>query len=206
MIIGNGMLASCFQKIENSQTTFFCSGVSNSTIEQKSEFMREEKLLLSMPKESLLVYTSTLSIYFNSNPYQIHKLKMEELIKDKFKNHLILRVGNLVGKNQKQWQLLPSLINQIKNGSIKIKKCKRDILDTSDYVDIVALILNEKGTFNISTSYSPFVSEIVEEIEKILKSNCKKEFIDCIENFNFQPDFVINDNNYYKKAIKKAIL
>lgn len=124
MIIGNGMLANSLKKYDRNDVVFFASGVSNSQETEKSQFEREISLLHTMPdhhKDKKLVYFSTCSIYDHSkseSPYVKHKIRMEHIISENYKNFLIFRIGNAVGKGGNP----NTLINFLKNAIETNKK------------------------------------------------------------------------------------
>ena len=82
----------------------FSSGVSNSGELASSAFLKETNLVESfihkLSPDSSFVYFSTTSIFDTSklsNPYIIHKLSIEKLLKESNINFLIVRLPNLVG-------------------------------------------------------------------------------------------------------------
>ena len=103
MIIGNGLIASLFKENDLKNVMFFASGVSNSMETRKEEFLREENLIhktISENPDTIFVYFSTCSIYDSSktgSDYVLHKLKMEQIVKNSCTDYLILRVSNAVG-------------------------------------------------------------------------------------------------------------
>ena len=103
MIIGNGLIASLFKETDREDVVFFASGVSNSLETRSEEFLREENLIkktIQENPEKIFVYFSTCSVYDSSKTgsnYVLHKLKMEQLIKESVEHYLILRVSNAVG-------------------------------------------------------------------------------------------------------------
>ena len=202
MILGKGMLASYFQDREDA--ILFCSGVSDSGISDDKEFVREQQLLESIPKDRCVVYTSTLSAAIGQTPYQCHKLRMEILVKQ-FPEHLIFRVGNLVGKNQRTCQFFPAMIQQIKNGYVKIKQCRRDLLGTWDFAQIVNEMLdsNDRGLYRVCSNDPPWVLDIVAELEKNLGVECVKDVLPCDEPFVLEPDLISGGSSYYMDVIKR---
>ena len=103
MIVGRGLIANLFTDSDRNDIVFFASGVSNSLETRPEEFKREENLInetISENSEKIFVYFSTCSIYDSSktgSDYVLHKLKMEQLIKQSCEKYLILRVSNAVG-------------------------------------------------------------------------------------------------------------
>jgi len=93
MIVGKGDVASVLNDREGA--IFFASGVSNSAEILPSQFEREIKLLSTVPTDNCIFYFSTLSIYYKQSMYTDHKKHMEQLIRDRFENYNIIRIGNL---------------------------------------------------------------------------------------------------------------
>ena len=92
-IVGNGDIASVLEPREG--FLYFASGVSNSMEERESEYQREKDLLLSQPRDKHLVYIGSLCIFYSDTRYAQHKREMEQLVKDNFDPHTILRLGNI---------------------------------------------------------------------------------------------------------------
>lgn len=94
MIIGRGDIANALNDREG--FIFFASGVSNSNENRMSEFDREEHLLSRFHGTDFsLVYFSSISIYTKQSEYTNHKLLMEEIVRENFRNHCIIRLGNI---------------------------------------------------------------------------------------------------------------
>ena len=107
MIIGNGDIASVLTDRED--VTYFVSGVSNSKETRPSEFEREMILLRQQPRDTHLIYISTLAIYYSDTNYTRHKKRMEDFIRENFTSYTIFRIGNITwGKNPN------TLINYLK--------------------------------------------------------------------------------------------
>jgi len=94
-IEGHGDIASALVDSDRNGFIFFASGVSNSREERESEYQREKNLLLKQDKDKHLVYFGSLSVFYNKGRYQEHKLEMEQMVKDNFKNYTIIRLGNI---------------------------------------------------------------------------------------------------------------
>lgn len=148
MIIGRGNIASAIN--DRDDVTFFASGVSNSEEIRTSEFNREKDLLLSQDKERHLVYFSSLSIYYNSNEYNKHKKRMEQLVRDTFKSYTIVRVEVIA------WGRNPTTIHNVfrqklcAGNSIEIKDTTRYVLEKWEFQNWLKLIpVGEKNEMNI---------------------------------------------------------
>ena len=68
MLIGNGLIATEMKKIDNDDTLFFCSGVSDSTVTSQKLFQREVDLLNSITinfEYDRIIYFSSISNTIN---------------------------------------------------------------------------------------------------------------------------------------------
>lgn len=114
------------------------------------------------------------------NPYSQSKIISEDLVRaykrDFNIDGIILRPFNIYGKGQNREFLIPSIINQLKNGKIKLHdpRPKRDFLYVDDFCDLLIKCLDysKKGveTFNVGSGISYSISEIVETIEKLIST------------------------------------
>lgn len=114
MIVGRGDIASILNQRQGA--LFFASGVSNSNCNDEAEFQREHDLLYSFKGKNLCcIYFSSISIFDRVNPYILHKINMEQSVRDYFENYCIIRIGNIDwGTNPNTF--LNYLRNKIKNG------------------------------------------------------------------------------------------
>jgi hypothetical protein len=95
MIVGSGNIAKCLT--DRHGAIFFASGVSNSRCEDPKLFQRErDKLYLFGPMKCLF-YFSSIGVNFETSAYFNHKKDMEEMVRCFFPQHVILRIGNLIG-------------------------------------------------------------------------------------------------------------
>ena len=92
-IVGNGDIANTLEAREG--FLYFASGVSNSREERESEYQREKDLLLQQDRSKHLVYFGSLCIFYSDTRYAQHKKEMEQLVRDNFEHHTILRLGNI---------------------------------------------------------------------------------------------------------------
>jgi len=177
MIVGRGLIASLFKGCDRENTIFFASGVSNSLETRPEEFNREENLIkqtIAENQNKIFVYFSTCSIYdsskSNSN-YVLHKLKMEQIIKNSCEKYLILRVSNAVGKGGNPNLLMNYIVNAVKNNEIinVHTKATRNLIDTDDIRKITFDLIDNQNFNNIINlayikNYS--IIEILEIIER----------------------------------------
>lgn len=99
MIIGHGDIAQVLTDREGA--IFFASGVSNSQCTDESQYQREKDLLKVFHNSYLsLFYFSSICVNMSDTRYSKHKLEMEELVRENFKNYNIIRLGNIIwGEN-----------------------------------------------------------------------------------------------------------
>lgn len=177
MIIGKGLIASLFIGNDREDTVFFASGVSNSLENRAEEFLREENLITKTIRENpekIFVYFSTCSIYDSSktgSDYVLHKLKMEQIIKNSCQKYLILRVSNAVGKGGNPNLLMNYLMRSIKNHeTINVHtKATRNLIDTDDIKNITFELLNNQNfnkIINVAYVQNYTIIEILEIIER----------------------------------------
>ncbi len=177
MIIGRGLIGSLFIEYEREDTVFFASGVSNSLEIRTEEFLREETLIrktIEDDPDKIFVYFSTCSIYDSSktgSDYVLHKLKMEQIIKNTTRKYLILRVSNAVGKGGNPNLLMNYLVRSIKNKeTINVHtKATRNLIDADDIRTITLDLLNNQQLnriVNVAYIQNYAIIEILEIIER----------------------------------------
>ncbi|QTV04563.1 NAD-dependent epimerase/dehydratase family protein [Faecalibacter bovis] len=176
MIIGRGLIAKQFLDVDREDVIFFASGVSNSSETKKEEFLREQNLIeetIRKNKNKLIIYFSTCSIYDSSkynSPYVLHKLHMEEIIKESSSKFLILRISNAVGKGGNPNLLMNYIYRQIVNNSELVihKNATRNLIDVVDVKNITLKYL-ENNEFNkiVNVAYTEnyYIQEIIEAFE-----------------------------------------
>lgn len=143
-IIGHGDISSVL--IDREDITFFASGVSDSKCTDPKKFKREEDLLKEQPRHIHLVYFSTLSIYYNWNPYVAHKKRMEQVVKDLFQSYTIVRIGNI------SWGTNPNtFINYLKaHPEAEVQKTYRHIIDKDEFQYWLSMIpVKQRNEMNV---------------------------------------------------------
>lgn len=178
MVIGNGLIASLFKDNDKEDIVFFASGVSNSLETNKNEFQKEERLLRKIIRENpnkLIIYFSTCSIYnFSKNKvktYVLHKIRMENIVKEYSITYLILRVSNAIGKGGNPNLLLNHIISHMyENKPINLHtQANRNLIDVEDLKIItLQLLANKNTTINVASPHNYTMYEIISNIEKIL--------------------------------------
>ncbi|MDQ0591905.1 nucleoside-diphosphate-sugar epimerase [Chryseobacterium ginsenosidimutans] len=222
MIIGSGLIANSLKNIDSKEILFFASGVSNSLETKSSEFEREFLLLkhsIEANTESKLVYFSTLSVNDQSKQdshYVLHKLEIENYIKNNCRNYLILRIGNIVGKGGNPNTLFNFLKNQITTGSeFKVhSKARRLLLDIDDIPKFLhtKCINIKNGTVNFAYPFYYDLKEIIGAIQDQMQK--KANYIESDEGDFYKVHFdditsdfftEIEPNGYLKILAKKYI-
>lgn len=158
MIIGHGDIASALKDKEN--FLFFASGVSNSQERRESQFQREIDLLLKQDKYKHIVYFGSLCVFYSNSRYAQHKKQMEKLVRDNFKHHTIIRIGNITwGENSHT--LINYLRARAKKGKpLEIRETWRYLTDKEEFLHWIDMIPRWNCEMNI-TGQKLTIKEIV---------------------------------------------
>ncbi|GEN74956.1 NAD(P)-dependent oxidoreductase [Chryseobacterium hagamense] len=205
MIIGNGLIAQSLQFIDKETHLFFASGVSNSLETRSSEFEREFILLKNSLEEypdARLVYFSTLSINDQSKQdshYVLHKLKLEEYIRNHASSHLILRIGNIVGNGGNPNTLFNFLKTRISHGETftihqRARRLLLDIDDVSKFLQVNGPYLNNQ-IINFAYPYYFDLKEIVQALETRMQK--KAIYREADEGDFYKVDFDETANSFF---------
>jgi len=229
-IVGSGFMAKNFSKqidvLEKLNICLYAAGVSNSQIVENKLIEKDKNRIIDFSKifdqKKILVYLSTCSIYDpsrNKNPYVKNKLYIENLIREKFKNFLIIRLPEVVGKNENKTSLVNFIYHNIKkNISFEIwKNAKRNIIDINDVVLLTTIFLKDyyksNKIINIANPIQCSATEITRCLEKLTNAKAIYNLVDKGDT-NWSVDISeisktiksskINFNeNYLYKALKK---
>lgn len=222
MVIGNGLIAKKFVNYDDSNIVFFASGVSNSLEISESEFTKEKIILNNIilnNMNTVLIYFSSTSIYYNRNRYVLHKIEIEEIIKNSGINFFIFRLPQVLGKGGSKNNLINFLINQItQRNPFKIYNTERSIIDIDDVFNIVIKSIESYPpckTFDISGIEFCKVTEIVSIIEKCLNLKSNYSIVDegskniyklnSSEIETIISELKINKDLYIKNTIEKYV-
>jgi hypothetical protein len=162
-IIGHGDIASALIIREGDNKLYFASGVSNSKEDRESEYQREIDLLLSQDKSRHLVYFSSLCVFYSDTRYAKHKRQMEQLIKDNFDTHTIMRLGNITWGNNPN-----TLINYLKGRKetgepLEIQDTQRYIIDREEFEHWIDMIPEWSCEMNV-TGRRMTIQQIVDDL------------------------------------------
>lgn len=205
MIIGNGLIAKSLQHIDSEKNLFFASGVSNSLETRSSEFEREFRLLknsIENHPDGRLVYFSTLSINDQSKQdshYVLHKLHLEEYIRNHTSGYLILRIGNIVGNGGNPNTLFNFLKNQISGERPftvhqRARRLLLDIDDVSEFLKTNGDRLDNQ-TVNFAYPYYFDLKEIVRALE--VRMQKKASYVETDEGDFYKIDFDEAVNGFF---------
>lgn len=225
MVIGNGMIAKKFSPYaDNNRWLVFASGVSHSMAISDEEFEREKNLLklsIQSNPHKTLAYFSTCSIYDPSlqhSPYVMHKLQMEELIKNNAAAYLIFRVSNPVGLTNNHYTVLNYFVEHISTQTFFTvwQYASRNLIDLDDMYLLCNLIMQQglwlNKIINIANPVNYPVTAIIESIETYLDKKGNFELAEkgnspLIDTSDIQPLFIQLHiefgNNYLPKLLQK---
>ncbi len=219
-IIGSGFIAKKFKKylkfIKKNEITIYAAGISNSLEKNNKNFTKEVNRFKKFCKENQkkVIYISTYSIgdfLRAKKKYVKNKIKIENMIKKKCPNYLIIRLPEIVGQNKNPNSLTNFFFNKIKSDQSfdLFKKTKRNLLDVDDALEncikIIRRNMNKNKTVNLLNNkfYSP--SQIINILQNILnkkaiyeKKIIKKNTLRLKNIF-----FVKTNKNYLKKILIK---
>ncbi|SDE43445.1 NAD-dependent epimerase/dehydratase family protein [Riemerella columbipharyngis] len=223
MIIGNGLVASLFKDYDREEVVFFASGVSNSLETDIHQFIREENLLRKTIAKNLnktFIYFSTCSIYDSSkvdSPYVLHKLKIEQIVKDSCQSYLILRISNVVGKGGNPNLLMNYLVREVKSQRVinVHTKATRNLIDADDVRDATLFLLDKKLNnivVNIAYPENYTIIEILEILESYYNTKVSLDLLRKGSGYSIDTEFLedffnakgsINKRKYLTQILKK---
>ena len=203
-IVGGGFLATHLRSIDHlhSDTVVFAAGVSGSYGAAQADFDRDAELVYRSIVDCQrtgrrLAYFSTSSVgmygvrvsvgredgpVFPTSSYGRHKLAMEAVIAHAGIDYLILRLAYPVGPGQRAHQFLPSLVGQVRAGSVRIHRgARRDVIDVADVVELVGALLSSGASreiVNVASGHAIPVERIVARLEERLDAAVRRQYVD----------------------------
>ncbi|MFD8571772.1 NAD-dependent epimerase/dehydratase family protein [Streptomyces sp. NPDC059639] len=201
-IVGRGFLARNLRPIadRHPRTVVLAAGVSCAHGTSAHDFAREADLLRETADRcratgSRLVFFSTAATGMYGGvaglgredgavvpctPYGAHKFGLERRLRESGAEHLILRLGHLVGARAPAHQLVPALLRQLARGVVRVERgAARDLIDVTDTVTVVDRLL-ERGvhgeTVNVVSGHAVPVSDIVDHLEERLGLSARREY------------------------------
>ena len=216
-VFGKGFIARNLKKVKiPKRFDIYAAGVSDSNLINKKEYVREintlKKYLSKRDRKSIFVYISSISVLttgVNKDYYIKNKINIEYIIQKQVPKYLIVRLPQIIGKNNNK----KTLTNFIKNNILKQKPfyiwrgSKRNLIDIDDIKIILKRYLNKKpkinNIINIFNPSSILVKDLVILFGKILKKKVKIKIIQKKnKNINYS---LINKNSTLPKKFYKGI-
>jgi NDP-hexose 4-ketoreductase len=203
-IVGTGFLARNLRPLagRHPDTVVLAAGVSWASGTSDEDFAREAALLREVAKRCLdtgrrLLFFSTAATGMYGlaegpgredtpvtpcTPYGAHKLALEELLRESGADHLILRLGHLVGPDQPEHQLLPTLVRQLRQGTVRVHRgAARDLIDVGDVITVIDHLLAtdlRAETVNVASGVAVPVKDIVDHLAQALGIEARREFVE----------------------------
>ncbi|WP_399930809.1 NAD-dependent epimerase/dehydratase family protein [Streptomyces kanamyceticus] len=203
-IVGRGFLARHFTALADRYPgiVLLAAGVSWADGVSEAEFAREAALVRETAGRcradgSRLVFFSTASTGMYGakgcrgredepvvpcTPYGRHKRGLEEEVASSGADHLILRMGHVVGPGHPPHQLLPTLIRQVCAGTVTVHRgAARDLIAIDDVVAVVDRLLAldvSHDVVNIASGVQVPIEAIVDRIEQRLAATAVRRFVD----------------------------
>ena len=194
MIVGSGFIAKNFshykEELEKLAICLYAAGISNSQINDYNLLEKEKNRIIDFSKKfdkkKKLVYFSTCSIFDpsrNKSLYVKNKIYIENFIKENFNKFLILRLPEVVGRNDNNITLVNFIYQQVINKKkFEVwKKAKRNLIDIEDAVSLTMGCLKkniQNKTVNISNPIFCYATEIVKIFEELSKIKANFNLLD----------------------------
>ncbi|BFU42715.1 NAD-dependent epimerase/dehydratase family protein [Krasilnikovia sp. MM14-A1004] len=201
-IIGTGFLAQHLRPLADRYpaTVVLAAGVSWAAGTSADDFAREATLLAEVAEKCradgrrLLFFSTAASGMYGAvtgpgredvpvtpcTPYGAHKLALEEQLRASGAEHLILRLGHLVGPQQPGHQLIPALVRQMREGRVRLHSgAARDLIDVHDVVTIIDRLLGldlHAETVNVASGVAVPVERIVDHLEQRLGLSVQRDY------------------------------
>ncbi|MFI1169755.1 NAD-dependent epimerase/dehydratase family protein [Streptomyces sp. NPDC020801] len=197
-IIGNGFIARHLRPLRDAHpgVTVLAAGVPRQLLPE-SEHVREtllvrETICRCLADGHRMVFFSTASMYGGpgcrgleddpvvaSTRYGRHKRDLERIVQDSGVDHLILRLGYVLGPHSPEFRLVPALIRQITAGRVRVHPgARRDVLYVSDFVRIIDVLLGARvgnEIVNVASGDCVDVLRMIEHIEARLRLSAVRE-------------------------------
>ncbi|MBQ0825048.1 NAD-dependent epimerase/dehydratase family protein [Streptomyces tagetis] len=206
-IVGRGFLARNLTPLAaaHPSAVVFAAGVSSAHSTSETGFAREAALLYDVldrcrARGRKLVYFSTCGggLYgtgdgpslesgpvFPTTPYGRHKLAMEGVLRSSGVDALVLRLAYTVGREQRGHQLVPSLLRQIRSGTVRVHRdARRDLVHVDDVVAVVDALLcrdTRNEVVNVASGFAVPVEDIVAHLESRLGTKAERDYADVTD-------------------------
>jgi nucleoside-diphosphate-sugar epimerase len=204
MIVGNGLLASAFDKRQVSElgATVFASGVSNSDENDPAAFLREESLLTRHLEDASgpFVYFSTCSI---TDPdkgrghYAQHKARMEDKVRTR-PDSLILRLPQVVGRTSNPNTLANFIARHIADGTELTvwRNALRCLVDVDHVAGVAVHLLSQSSRLGTTQEVAPpetvTMPALVAMMEKVMHRKANVRIVDRTGGMTPDPTLMIH--------------
>ncbi|MFD1657795.1 NAD-dependent epimerase/dehydratase family protein [Streptomyces caeni] len=202
-IVGTGFLARSLRPLagRHPDTVALAAGESRTRGATDADFARETALLRDVAKQCaatgqrlLFFSTAATGMYGLAEgpgredtpvtpytPYGAHKLALEEQLRTFGVDHLILRLGHLVGPHNRDHQLIPALLRQLRDGLVRLQRgATRDLIHVGDATAIIDRLLEadlRADTVNVASGFAVPVEDIVDHLAGALRLRARKEYL-----------------------------
>ena len=174
--------------------------------------------------EHLFIYISTTSVldnYLKKDKYTRNKIIIENLIKKRLSNFLILRLPQIVGKSNNPHTITNFIYKKVLlEQRFKVwSNVKRNLIDIDDLIKIVKQIISTKlkpgNVINILNLNSIYVEEIANMMGEIVKKKPRYILIKykpkmkgnlkikSNSKFNLKIAKYFKNKKYYRRVLKK---
>lgn len=205
-VIGTGFLAGHLRHAIGDRhpgVIAIAAGVSSTSVTDPAAFAREADLVRDVARQAaardqLVVFFSTASsaMYgsagssgaerdpvFPTSWYGRHKLALERELAAGPADRLVLRLSHVIGAGQRRHQLLPSLVEQMRSGTITVHRgAYRDLVDVRHVVDALDGLLTagvRGAVVNVASGVPQPVELIVEGVRRRLGCTPEPRIVDA---------------------------
>ncbi|WP_030241082.1 NAD-dependent epimerase/dehydratase family protein [Streptomyces sp. NRRL S-350] len=239
-IVGSGFIATSLAPLAGAHPGVVAAafGVSFASGVPEADFTREAERLYELVRRcerrgEKLVFFSTASpaMYavpgepgredgpvFPSTAYGRHNLALETVLAASGIDHLVLRLAHLVGPGQPAHLLVPSLVRQIRSGTVRLHRgARRDLLDVADLVTVLDRLLASgvnRTVVNVASGTAVPIERLVDHIEAGLGVRAVREYVSATvsqpvstaELHRLVPEIArIGSADYYRRVLDKYI-
>ncbi|GLZ29848.1 NAD-dependent epimerase [Lentzea sp. NBRC 105346] len=203
-VIGRGFLAQNLAQLtdRHPDVVVIAAGVSSVSVTDEHEFRREVELVYDViqscirTKKKLVFFSSASAAMYSApgslgvedgpvfppSPYGRHKLALERVLEVSGVDYQILRLTHVIGSHQREHQLLPGLVAQIRTGKVQVHRgAHRDIIGADDFVTITDTLVQkwQRGrVVNVGSGYSASAEDIVGHIQRRLGVEAEWTLVD----------------------------
>ncbi|MFJ1760865.1 NAD-dependent epimerase/dehydratase family protein [Amycolatopsis sp. NPDC088138] len=181
--------------------TVLAAGVSRIRSVPEAEFDREKDLVQQVAtrcrregRQLVLLSTSTYAMYGTpaepaaedtpvspASPYGKHKRELELAVADAVPDWLVLRLTHVVGGDQPPWHLLPSLVGQLRTGTVTVHAgAHRDLVDVGDVRAALTGLLEagvNREIVNVASGTPFAIESVVDSVERRLGTTVGREVV-----------------------------